>query len=550
MINKAKYGLFGLVLALAMIPATVTFAAPHGLGTNINANGTVYTITTENGVTVRRPYTSAGAFLSYSYNHWGSVVAASSEDLALPLGSFIPPQDGKIICSDRGTDKGTCYLITDRKKAAFTSATVFRQFGYNFAYAMHGDVSFLSNADNINQPNVQHPSGTLVNIDGTIYLIAGNVLLGLPSWQTLEGWGYKPSDIIMANAADRLLQKGGAVAPKEPGQISPPVPSGPILMLSTPSVSFRYVKGGSVPSPITVYISNNSSTESLNYTISLPDPPAWLNTTYNTQQLSLGPLQSAGMSISVDPSALDVGTYMTAISFTGNFANSPTKIDVILEVDNAVPTSTVNPQILTVSLPDANVGSEYSYQLTASGGTAPYTWAAPSIVTPSGGQGTNCCVLGVDSNGLFSTQSADEVESPVGIYSWTFEVTDANGKKGTKVLNLTINPEDYTAYFQINTEELPVAMEDGSYSAQISFNYITNGTNYATNATFSGLPPGITTGSASGPNTNVGIVVNNPGSVSLTGKPTVSGSYDVTLTLDDQHGASLTKKFTLTVNHQ
>lgn len=550
MLNKGKYKLLVLVFAITVLPA-IALAAPHSLGTNIiSSNGTVYTITMENGATVRRPYTSAGAFLSYSYNNWGSVVGASSEDMTLPLGSFIPPQDGKIICSDRGADKGTCYLITNRKKAGFTNETVFKQLGYNFAYAMYGDVSFLSNTDNISQSNIHHPSGSLVNIDGTVYLVAGNVLLGLPSWQTLEGWGYRPSDIIMANAADRMLQREGVVTPKNPGEISPPVstaPTTPVLILSTDFVDFNYTKGNSVSGPITAHISNNSNSQSLNYMISVPNQPTWLNTAYNTtQQLSLGPLQSAGIGISIDPSNLEVGTYETSIIFEGNFSNSPAKIDVALKVNNYV--STTGPQILTTFLPDATVGASYSHQLTASGGTAPYTWAAPSIVTPNGSQGTNCCVLGVNTDGLFSTQTSSTVVSQAGNYSWTFEVTDALGKKGSKTINLTIKPAQ-AASFQINTTQLPNAMEDEMYSAQISFNYNTTGTNYATNATFSGLPPGITTGSASGPNTTYGILQNNPGSVSLTGKPTMSGTFEVTLTLDDQHGVTATQKYNLTVTH-
>lgn len=95
---------------ISLVPA---HANQHALGTHIAApDGTVFTITSENGQTVRRPYTSAGDCLSYAFNPWASVVPASAEDLALPDGSLTPPQNGKIICSDRGTDKGTCYLIT------------------------------------------------------------------------------------------------------------------------------------------------------------------------------------------------------------------------------------------------------------------------------------------------------------------------------------------------------------------------------------------------------------------------------------------------------
>jgi hypothetical protein len=57
------------------------------------------------GSGISRPYTSAEGFLSYSVNSWQSVVPASAEDLALPVGSFIPPKDGAVFCYDRGAIK-------------------------------------------------------------------------------------------------------------------------------------------------------------------------------------------------------------------------------------------------------------------------------------------------------------------------------------------------------------------------------------------------------------------------------------------------------------
>src|SRR6185312_17234132 len=98
-----------VAMSLALGAPLAALAAVHADGTNVSdASGTVYMIVSGQ----RRPYTSAGAFLSYGFNSFASVAQASAEDLALPVGSFIPPQDGSIICSDRGSDKGTCYEIS------------------------------------------------------------------------------------------------------------------------------------------------------------------------------------------------------------------------------------------------------------------------------------------------------------------------------------------------------------------------------------------------------------------------------------------------------
>ncbi|MDR3642057.1 MAG: hypothetical protein P4L74_00315 [Candidatus Doudnabacteria bacterium] len=189
-------------------------------GANIStANGTVYTITTENGQTVRRPYTSAGAFLSYDFNTWTGVVSASPEDLALPEGSFIPPRDGKVFCSDRGGDKGTCYLITAGQKSGFTSADVFHGLGYSFNNVQYGDVSFLNATSTINTSAAAHQPGTLVNKNGTVYLVGGNGLLGIPDPATLQSWGFSFQDIVQANDADILLPTGGVLSSRQPEQL-------------------------------------------------------------------------------------------------------------------------------------------------------------------------------------------------------------------------------------------------------------------------------------------------------------------------------------------
>src|SRR5258708_22550113 len=121
--NSVAKKLFAVgVAASTVLLGLAPFAAQAGAHANgtkvVKSDGTVGMII--NGQF--RAYTSAGAFLSYGFNSFDSVVTANSDDLALPMGSFIPPQDGKVICSDRGADQGTCYLITAGQKAGFTSA--------------------------------------------------------------------------------------------------------------------------------------------------------------------------------------------------------------------------------------------------------------------------------------------------------------------------------------------------------------------------------------------------------------------------------------------
>ena len=193
-------------------------AAAHSAGTNVISNGTIYMITDDGQ---RRPYTSAGAFLSYGFNSWGVVVPAAPEDMALPEGKFIPPRDGNIVCSDRGTDKGTCYLITNSKRAAFVSGQIFKDLGFSFAKALTGDVSFLEADANISASTEQHRAGVLINRNGTIYLVSPDGLMGIPSLEVLGSWGYVFEDAVKAVNADAVLSERSVIETRKGAKLSP-----------------------------------------------------------------------------------------------------------------------------------------------------------------------------------------------------------------------------------------------------------------------------------------------------------------------------------------
>jgi hypothetical protein len=170
--------LFAVGAASAMIAAALPFVASaqqHAVGTNVVSNGTVYFINSSNQ---KQPYTSAGAFLSYGFNSWAGVQAASPEDLALPTGSYVPPMDGSLI-----NDQGTVYIMTNGSRAGFTSAAVFTGLGYSFSNVIPGDTSFMNTLSPISSTAMAHPAGTLVNQAGTVYLMTSSGKQGIPYWQ-------------------------------------------------------------------------------------------------------------------------------------------------------------------------------------------------------------------------------------------------------------------------------------------------------------------------------------------------------------------------------
>lgn len=194
----------------------------HPTGTVFKTlDGTVWFITPDGQ---RRAFTSAGAFLSYGFLNFSSVVAATEDDLKLPQGSFIPAQDGKLICSDRDdayAKKGTCYLITNGKRAAFTSQAVFNALGFKFSQATTGDVSFMPTDVNISSSKEAHRPGVLINNNGTIQLVGPNSLMGIPSESVFASWGYSFADVVPANTADKAKTQSGVMQSRVVGQLSP-----------------------------------------------------------------------------------------------------------------------------------------------------------------------------------------------------------------------------------------------------------------------------------------------------------------------------------------
>ncbi len=182
----------------------------HDPGTNIlGTDGTVYHIETGGR---RSPYTSAGAFLSYRFNKWSEVKKANQADMNLPLTNYtpngasapvtyyIPPRDGALI-----NDHGTVYLITNGLRAGFTSSDVFLKLGYQFKNVYPGDTSFMVNEQNIGSTEQAHPSGTLVNDHGTLFVVKAGGRYTFSNMDVFNSYGYWIEEQVPANSFDRAL---------------------------------------------------------------------------------------------------------------------------------------------------------------------------------------------------------------------------------------------------------------------------------------------------------------------------------------------------------
>lgn len=216
--KKIIFSFITICLQLSLLFPHTVIASTHAVGTNIKTtDGTIYLISPDG---TKRPYNSEGAFLSYGFNAWSSVKTATAEDIALPTGLNIPPQDGKIIC-DTKDRIGTCFLISTGWKTAFPSLEIFNQQGFSFKKALYGDVSFLPERQNIQSGSSSHSPGVVINKGGTLYLVGENGLIGIPSMSIFYSWGYKLSDVVIANGADFSLTISGNLKKREAGELNP-----------------------------------------------------------------------------------------------------------------------------------------------------------------------------------------------------------------------------------------------------------------------------------------------------------------------------------------
>lgn len=169
--------------------------------------------------------------------------------------------------------------------------------------------------------------------------------------------------------------------------------------------------------------------------------------------------------------------------------------------------------ITTRSLAPGGTGQSYSQQVTAIGGTPPYSFSANGL--PAG--------LSINMSGLITGTPTQN-----GVYSVAVGVSDAAGAKTTSGFTLTV-----TSSLTITTTTLAAGAVGQSYFQVIS---AVGGTSPLT-FTATGLPPGLTlTGSSTSDPT-----------AQISGQPTSAGSFVVDVTVMDAKHGGFTSEYTLVV---
>ncbi len=220
-------------------------------------------------------------------------------------------------------------------------------------------------------------------------------------------------------------------------------------------------------------------------------------------------------------------TAFTVVSDTQITATAPAgsgAVDVTVTIPAG--TSTASPAsqytyiaitLAPATLPDATLGAPYSQTLTASGGTAPYTYAVTAGALPAG---LTLSPMGV----LSGTPTAG------GTFNVTVTATDNVASTGSRAYTLTVAAPTIT----LSPTSLPAATVGAAYSQTLSASGGTAPYTYAVTA--GALPAGLTLSSA-------GV---------LSGTPTAGGTFNVTVTATDSSTGTGpftgSRAYTLTVN--
>lgn len=197
------------------------------IGTNISINGIVYYVQAPaigGAMPINPPpptltaYTSAAVFLSYGFNSWAAVASASADDIQLTKNGRLMPYADGSLVNDNGT----IYVISNGAKHGVTTASVFLSLGYKWINVIYGNASFMPDGAVISAA-LAHAPGTLVNQNGTIYYISNFGKMGFPSLAVFNSWGFNLKNVVPANGEDMALSKDSIVSAWTLGQLSPVV---------------------------------------------------------------------------------------------------------------------------------------------------------------------------------------------------------------------------------------------------------------------------------------------------------------------------------------
>lgn len=185
-----------------------------------NADETIYLIEQVNGVSLKRPFSTADVFLSCGYD-WNKILYLSETQLA----SY---NDGPMMTACTGAIlKGSgpaVYFVENGFKRPFCSGDVYTAMGYRWeGIRIVADSTLDSIPDG--QPLctgwIRHPDGSLVKTASslTVYLLQGGTKRGVADPAVLSSWGRSIDEVITIGDAEMATYSVGTDLPIRDGAL-------------------------------------------------------------------------------------------------------------------------------------------------------------------------------------------------------------------------------------------------------------------------------------------------------------------------------------------
>ena len=335
-----------------------------------------------------------------------------------------------------------------------------------------------------------------------------------------------PGGEVGVSYSDQLTVTGGT-SPFTWSVSTGSLPGGVTLNASTGLLSGTPTTAGTYSFTVKVTDSSGlSSTEPVTLTVipgpslSFPAPPAgWTNTVYGDTLTESG--GTSPFTWSVSSGSLPAGI---SLSPDGNLSGTPTATGTssfTVKVTDANGQSATEATSISVSAgvsttfsapPSAPVGGAYSDTLTATGGTAPYTWSVNAGTLPPG--------ITLSAAGVLSG-----TPTTTGSYPFTVNVTDANKGVATASITLVV-----TSAVTLTFSAPPNGVVGTAYSDTLT---AAGGTTPYTFSISAGtLPAGLTL------NASTGVV---------SGTPTTAGTSNFTVKVTDAKSATATFATSITI---
>ena len=208
---------------------------------------------------------------------------------------------------------------------------------------------------------------------------------------------------------------------------------------------------------------------------------------------------------------------------TGNdsinaYADLPNYTQLILDISSYfAPISALD--VISSSLPDAVLTSDYGYTLVATGGVAPYSWTITSGSLPPG--------MALSSAGLISGTPTSSGPP----YTFTVKVTDSNSPQGNATAQLSLQVDTSPGTLEITSPSSSNGTVNTPYNSLLTANG--GYTPYTWSVSSGTLPAGLSLNSSTG---------------LISGTPAAAGLSEFFVTVTDAQGNHSTQQVNITVN--